>query len=444
MHKSNRLALFFMIFALAFTCLINPLFSDNAAAAEDNDFVYLIPIEGDIDNSQILFIERSYQEAMDNHAAAIIFEIDTYGGYVDSAITIADLILASPIPTYTLVNSKAISAGALIALAGETLIMTPGATMGAAEPRIFNETADEKTVSFWAGKLAATAEARGKDSQIAAAMADTTIIIEGLSDEGGLLTLTAEQCLEWNMADNILNTVADVQAEYQLPQTIISASPSWQENLGGWLSDPIISGILLTIGIAGIAIEIATVGSFGIFGAAGLLSFALYFTGHFFVGNIGLGAIFIFIIGLILIILEIFVVPGFGVVGTLGILSILASLIMASGNIWQAIVTLALAIAAAVIIVAITIKNRRTRKIWSKLILFHKQEGDGGYNSANMALNDYIGAKGLAITPLRPAGTAEINGKRIDVVSEGSFIDANQQIEVVAVEGMRVIVQPAK
>jgi len=433
MGKTKRLAVLFLLTLLALLAVSAPAFGLGET--------YVIPIQGDIDSSSWIFIQRAYKEAQDHAAAAVIFEIDTYGGYVDTAINIADLILASPLPTYCYVNSKALSAGSLIALAGEKLLMSPSATIGAAEPRLLNNTADPKVVSMWAGKLSATAQARGRDGQIAAAFADADLAIEGLTEPGQLLTLTASQAQELHMADGICNSRADLIAQFGLPTTVVEVEKIFQERAGGWLSDPWISGILLTLGIAGIVIELFAAGSFGIFGAVGLIGFALYFIGHFWAGNIGLGAILLFLVGILLIVLEIFVIPGFGVPAVLGILAILTSLVLASANFSQALLTLGGSLLAAIILIIITLKNKKTRKIWNKLILSSKQESTQGYVPNSEDLSVYMGKRGYALTPLRPAGTADIEGKRLDVVTSGEFIEVRSGVEVILVEGPRVVVR---
>jgi membrane-bound serine protease (ClpP class) len=402
---------------------------------------YVIPVHGTIDNGNWLFIQRAYEEALSCGAAAIIFDIDTYGGYLDSAISIADLIMACPLPSYCYVNNKALSAGSLIALAGETLLLTPGATLGDAEPRLLNQVADPKVFSMWVGKLTSVAEARGRDGLIAAAFADADIEIEGLSERGQLLTLTAGQALEYGVADSICVSRADIIAEYGLPAAVTEMEESFQEKAGGLLSNPWLSLILLTLGIAGIVIEIVTAGSFGVFGAVGLLSFALYFIGHFWAGNIGVGAILLFLVGLILIVLEIFVIPGFGVTGVLGIVSVLTSLVLASPNFNQAVLTLGGSLAAAILIIFITLKNKKTRKVWGKLILAHKLEKKEGYTSHDESLAAYVGKRGRALTTLRPAGLAEIEGRRLDVVTSGEFIEPGSGVEVILAEGTRMVVR---
>ena len=221
----------------------------------------------------------------------------------------------------------------------------------------------------------------------------------------------------------------------------IIVEPSITNNIGYWLSNSIVSTVLLILGIAGIVIEVATVGSFGIFGVVGVSSFILYFIGNIWAGSLGAGAIALFLVGVVLLILEIFVIPGFGVAGSAGIVAIMISLIFAAPNPSSAAVSLIIALIVSIGIILFTLKNKKTRKIWGKLILFTKQQNEEGYVSGDASLSALTGKTGKAQSTLRPAGTAEIEGKKIDVVTQGEFITAGSAIEVVLVEGSRVVVR---
>ena len=402
---------------------------------------YVIDISGDIDGSQQLFVERAVKEAISANASAVIFNIDTFGGYIDNAIAIKDTIIRCPLPTYTFVDSKAISAGALLALAGEQLIMAPASTMGAAEPRNFGERADEKVLSMWTAELSATAETRGRDAKIAAAMADIDISIDNLTPSGKLLTLSAEQSLSHGVADVILSDIAAITEHYDLDDVAATLEPNFKEKMGNWLTNGIVSTILLILGIAGIVIEIFTAGSFGLFGIVGVCSFVLYFMGNVWSGTMTAAAIWLLIGGLVLLIIELFVIPGFGVTGGLGILAMLASLIIAAPNPASALWNLLIALVLSTLIIFFTIKNRKTRNVWRKLILFNRSSTEEGYVAPDPGLRQYIGIHGKAITVLRPAGTAELLGRRVDVVTDGEYIPADSEIEVILVEGLRVVVK---
>ena len=444
MKRTRRLGLWIICLLMGLTLFIVP--TVQAASNSSGGATHIIPIEGTIDNGNAMFIERAYREAIDAGAAVIIFEIDTLGGFLVSAVEIRNVILHSQVPTYTFVNTRGISAGALIAMAGEYLIMASGATMGAAEPQTFDgERADEKAMSYWVAELRSVAEATGRDPQVAAAMADVNIVVEGINEgddpisrRGNMLTLTPQVALDLGMADYIFDTRREIMNHFNLPYQVIVHERTAQDRMIGFLANPVISGLLLLIGIAGLAIEIFTAGSFGIFGVAGILGFALFFMGSFMAGHVTAGALLLFGAGVLLIALEIFVLPGFGVAGIGGILAIFASIILAAPSVSQGIITLTIAVVGSIVLVIISFKNRRTRKIWSKLQLHHTE---AGYTSFEGRFDGYQGKQGTAITVLRPAGTAEIDGNRVDVVTSGEFLEPETPIEVILVEGAKIVVR---
>ena len=435
MNRMNRIRIWILCLLVGLTMFIVPSVQ---TAGFSEGVTHVIPIEGTIDNGNWLFIERAYNEAMEANAAAIIFEVNTYGGFLDTAIDIKDLILHTPVPTYTFVNTRAISAGALISMAGDYLIMASGSSIGAAEPQLLGERADEKTMSMWVSEMRGVAQETGRDAEIAAAMADTYLVIEGVSEEGSLLTLTTAEALELGMADYSFNTRREVMEHFGLSTQVVVHERTMQEYIVGFLSNPFVSILLLVIGIAGIAIEIFSAGSFGIFGVAGLLGFVLFFMGNFMAGNMGAGAILLFGAGVLLIALEIFVLPGFGVAGIGGILAIFGSIILASPSVSQGVLMLLASLIVSLVIIFISLKNRKTRKVWNKLALSHTEEG---YSHDEGKFYKFDGKKGKAITILRPAGTADIDGHRVDVVTRGEFIEAGKPVEVVIVEGARIVVR---
>jgi len=224
---------------------------------------------------------------------------------------------------------------------------------------------------------------------------------------------------------------------------IFGSSLSWQDKLGMFLTNPVVATILLILGIAGITLEIATVGSFGAFGVLGGLSFLLYFMGSFWSGSFSALSIWLLLIGAVLLVLEIFVIPGFGICGGVGILSLFASLILAAPDPGSAVWSLLIALVVSIALIWYTIKNKKTRKVWGKLILFQKLDKESGFDSVDISLSRFQGQRGSALTTLRPAGSALINGEKVDVVTQGEFIEAGQPIEVILVEGMRVVVRQA-
>ncbi|MGI6686263.1 MAG: NfeD family protein [Bacillota bacterium] len=412
--------------------------------AKPGDLVYVVPIEGTIDPALASFVDRIYDEAEDMGAARVILEIDTYGGYIDAAITISERVMLSPLPTSSFVTKKAISAGALITLSGEKIFMAPGTTMGAAEPRKGEEKADEKVVSMWSQKLRAAAETYGRDGEIAAAMADADIEIEGLKAKGKLLTLTQKQALDLKMADFSAGSREEVLELSGLKQVkVVEGELSSAEKISRFSTSPYVSPILLTIGVAGLVLELLTVG-WGVAGTIGLISMGLFFGGHIIAGFSGWESLLLFIVGVILMLVEAFLIPGFGVAGIAGLGAMIFSIIMVSVSIEQAIISLIIAIFGTVVLVALSFKFMKTRRMWNRLILGERQEKTEGYVAPEANLSELLDMEGITLTPLRPAGSAEINGMRVDVVTEGGFVPRETKIKVVKVEGTRVVVRPSK
>ncbi len=414
-----------------------------AAEPAPGSATFVIAIEGDIDQGLVHYVSRAYADAITQGAGAVIFEVDTYGGLVDSAIQLKDLIMSAQVPTVCFVDHKAISAGSLIALSGEKLVMRPGTTIGAAEPRVGSEKADEKAVSMWTTQLSAVAQARGKDGQVAAAMADSDIAIPGVVERGKLLTLGDQQALELGIADAVLENRQQVVAEFNLPPDIRVVEATFQENVVQWLSSPFIASILLTLGIAGLVLELITPG-FGIFGAIGILAFVAFFAGNMWAGYAGVGSVLLFLAGAFLIVMEIFVIPGFGVPGILGIASLLASVIFASPSVQYGAVALLIALVASIALIAFVAKNKKTRRVWKRFILAQRQENQEGYTSQAQDQETLLGAIGKAATPLRPAGAALFGERRVDVVTQGEFIEREATVEVIEVSSSRVVVREKK
>ncbi|UWG96072.1 hypothetical protein LPY66_14290 [Dehalobacter sp. DCM] len=158
---------------------------------------------------------------------------------------------------------------------------------------------------------------------------------------------------------------------------------------------------------------------------------------EFFVG-ISLSLI---IIGIILIILEIFIIPGFGIAGLIGLAMMIGGVFLVAQNLLQGVIYLLIILIVVGLLIYIGFKTGKLKKLWRKISLGEKQITDDGYVAPNKEYSEYIGKTGIALTLLRPAGTAEIDGKRVDVVTDGGFIPQSSRIKVIAVEGTRIIVQ---
>ncbi len=233
---------------------------------------------------------------------------------------IKDAIISSSCPTVAFINHRAWSAGAFIALACETIVFAPDATMGAAEPRSGTpeeiDKPDPKTVSAIRAQIEALAEARGRDPLVFASMVDRNVEIDGLVKKGELLTLRASQALEYGAGDLIAANREELLSKLGLEGTVRELSPSWSENLARLVTNPVVVPILLTLALVGILMEILTPG-FGVPGIVGLVSFSLFFGGRYLAGLAGWEPLIFFLAGATLLIVELFL-PGFGIAGIFG------------------------------------------------------------------------------------------------------------------------------
>ncbi|HSC26663.1 MAG TPA: NfeD family protein [Vicinamibacterales bacterium] len=416
--------------------------------------VYAIPIEGMIDLGLAPFLSRTIREANEAGAAAVLLDINTFGGRVDAAVAMRDALLTSPVRTIAFVNQRAISAGALIALACDTLIMTTGGTIGAAAPVVAGgsgetQAADEKSVSYVRSEFRATAETRNRPPAIAEAMVDADVAIPGVIEKGKLLTLTTSQALEHKVADFSADTLeAALAAAGVLDAEVRIASQTWAETLVRFLTNPVVSSLLMTVGLLGLLVEIRTPG-FALPGTVGLLSLGLFFWGHWLVQLAGWEELLLVSLGVLLIAVEVLVIPGFTVAGVSGIVVLVAGLgmtLVGAGATMNAIMgafgrvafSILLAMAGALAVVRMLPRLPFGRR----LVLDTGMQANLGYVSAPVRDRQWLGRTGTAVSPLRPAGIAEIDTARLDVVSDGGFIEAGTPILVTRVDGNRIVIRP--
>jgi membrane-bound serine protease (ClpP class) len=416
--------------------------------------VYVAPVEGIIDLGLAPFIERALKEAQQARAAAVILQINTFGGRVDAAVLIRDALLTATVPTVAFIDKRAISAGALIALATEKIAIARGGTIGAATPVQMGQPGapaqpvEEKTVSYVRKEFRATAEERGRPPLVAEAMVDADVEIPGLVEKGKLLTLTTDEALKHKVADFRADTVEDVVKQLGLSGAELRRmAPNWAENLVRFLTHPVVSSLLITLGMLGIILEIRTPG-FGVPGILGISSIALFFWGHWLVQLAGWEEILLVLSGIVLLAVEIFVTPGFGLPGVLGIGALLSGLslsLIGGGATWDFIlravsrvmISLLLAVGASLVL----LRFLPRLPFGKRLILSTGLEAEEGFASAPETDLQWLGKSGTALSPLRPSGIADLDGARVDVVSDGEFIERGAQVVVSRVDGNRIVVR---
>jgi len=331
---------------------------------------WIIPIRGDIEPSLTAFVRREARKALSKGAEYLIFEIDTFGGRVDSALQITSFIMSvKKAKTVAWVNNSedsmgvSWSAGALIAFACQNIYMAPGTSMGAAAPVTASsdggmQGAGEKSVSAVRAQMAALAERNGHPVGIALAMVDYDVelwevLVDGetraltlpelermerggsssiervgiISQVGKLLSLTAGEALQFGLATGLSDSQEDLLATLGVRGEISESSPSAADSLISFLTSGPVQAILILLGLVMIYLEIQTPG-FGIPGIIALIAFLVVFGASALLGRVDSLEIILFLAGIGLLAVEIFVLPGFGVVGISGFLLIGLSLVL--------------------------------------------------------------------------------------------------------------------
>lgn len=421
--------IFFIVF------MIITLAISSVGLAETNGNVYVIPIEGEINAATYKFVRDSMVDIDPATTDAIIFDIDTYGGLVDQAINIKDLIISSPVKTISYVNNKAISAGVLMTIASENVAMSSSANIGSAET-IPNE---EKVLSLWRGVLRDTAQLRGRDEQIIEAMADVDIEIDGVVEKGKLLNLTSAEADKYGISDLTADSYEEILEGFDLQGSeIIEIEESLQVKLAKYIASPYIASLLLTLGFVGLVVEILTPG-FGIGGTISIIGFGLYFGGNIIAGNSNWTSLILFVTGLILLVVEI-IIPGFGLPGIGGILFVLVGVVLAVDSVPTALLSLSISIIITAIVTVVLIKLGFKSKIIGKVVLRSNHTSERGYLSTD-TMSIYIDKIGIAQTELRPTGFIEIEGIKLDALAESGYISKGTKIKVVRVEGSKIFVR---
>lgn len=428
-------------------CTLALLWMPVGAAAQPSTAVFRIPIEGTIDRGLGPFVERSLEAAEEAGARLVILDINTPGGRIDAAWQIVDAVQDTDLPVYAYVD-RALSAGAMIALAAEAIYVRPGATLGAATPVTGEgQKASEKMVSAMRSEFRALAEARGLNPRIAEAMVDEEIEVEGLVESGKLLTLSAEELIELGYAQGRYATLNDLLVALDAGGSgVMTTRPNWAELVVRFLTNPVVAPLLLSIGFLGLLFEVKTAG-FGFGGLAGITGLALFFGAHLIVGLAGWEEMIFILAGLVLIGVEVFVIPGFGIAGALGIVSLGAGLVLSMLGRFPTLIDMGTAfmvILAAMVLTAsfayAFLRHLRWSRRLSGIFLSDATSRELGYVSGDVR-PELVGRRGTAATDLRPAGVGVFDDDRFDVVSEGPWIEAGAPIEIMRSEGYRLVVR---
>jgi len=398
----------------------------SSASAEADDSIYVIEIHGEISDAMAAYVDREISEAVSSGASAVMLDIDTWGGFLTAADSMHASIAACPVPVIAYVSVKAVSAGVMIAVSSDYIFMAPGTHMGAAEPIPFSE----KVLSAWVGMLSSAAEQNHWPVDVVSAMADKRIAIEGLTEEGQLLSVTPEQAVAFGVCDAVARsrTEAAELAGYREAGLVVS-EVTMADSFARFITSGTALNILFILGILFAVMEIFTAG-FGIFGILSIVCFGLYFFGGFLAGYTHWWAIALFIAGAVFLVIEIFM-PGFGVFGIAGLVLIFLGLVLSARDFSQFAVRAGLAVLVCLAVIPAAVKLFGKTRIFQRFINTESENTEQGFTAGSAGDGIVPGQKGVALTDLRPSGTARIEGKRLDVVAAGGYIARGSEITVV-------------
>ena len=440
--KIWRMAIYMLILFAGISGLFLPV--QQAESSGEGELVYVIPVEKEVERGLQAFLERSIRTAEEEGASHIIFEVDTPGGFVDAAGGIASLIRNAEPDTTAFIVERALSAGAYISLNADQIVMAPGSTMGSATVVDGGgSAADDKAQSAWLANMREAAELNGRDPVYALAMADRSIEIPELDiTDDNILTLTPGQALEVGYAEEVLESREEVLSFIGYEDAEVrEMEVTFSEQVARFVTNPIIVPILLSIGSLGLVLELYSPG-FGIPGIMGASALILFFFGHLVAGFAGLETLILLGVGIVLLLIEVFS-PSFGVLGFIGIGAIMGSLVLSSYDTSLMLMSMFIAIIVTVVASVLFFKYVGYNGPLKRVVLMDQAGNDQGYVSADTK-SELKDQTGTALTILRPSGVAEIGDERLDVVSEGGYIEQGRKVKVVSVSGSRIVVREVK
>jgi membrane-bound serine protease (ClpP class) len=455
---------------------VNPaIIGTSDSLSNKKTLVYTFAIKDNIAAPTWRITQEAFEEANALDADVVILHLNTYGGEVSSADSIRTKILNAPMPVYVFIDDNAASAGALIAIACDSIYMKAGGKIGAAT--VVNQTGEQvpdKYQSYMRATMRATAEAHGKDTlisgsdtllvwhrdpAIAEAMVDPKLFVEGVSDTGQVLTFTASEAISNNYCEGIAASIDDVISKIGIKEyELKSYNPSTMDKMIGLLINPMVSGVLIMIIIGGIYFELQSPG-IGFALGASIVAALLYFAPLYLEGMAENWELILFIVGIILIMVEVFAIPGFGVAGVAGIIAVITGLTLSlvDNVVFEnpqftgeglGILLKSLSLVLVAVLLGIILSLWATRKLltstaFGNLSLKSEQLTEEGFIGVETEQQSLIGATGVAHTVLRPSGRVMIHNKVYDAKSEYGFIGKGEAIKVIRYETGQVYVVKA-
>jgi membrane-bound serine protease (ClpP class) len=440
--------------------------------------VVVIPVGQDdlILPARFEFMKRTLTRCNNDGAEAVIFELDTPGGLAWDTISLMMQDLQNlKARSFAFVNTRAISAGAMIAMATNTIYMAPASAIGASTPVSGDGTPlaqaeRAKNNSAFMGMARTVVREKGHDVRIIEGMIDMDrgLSINGqvIIPKGEIVTLDSAQATmqidgKPLLAKGIVKSIDEIKQLESLKGEVITAEPTGFEMIAIWVTR--YAAILILIGLAGGYLEMQTPG-FGLPGFVSVAAFALFFFGHYVAGSLAgqetMVVAAIFVVGIVLIGVELLAAPGTILPGIAGFICVMVALVYAMSG-WEVLPpsgasadsfnlaayatgfrNFALGVTGAAVIITLVCLWLPDLRPFRSLIL---QTSAGGTLNDAPAMRDAIRAQvgdcGTARSALRPYGTIDIGGRLIEAMVEGGYVQSGTPVRVREIRGEKIIVE---
>ena len=476
---------------------------------------YVIPIRGVIDDTMFDVVRRKVLQCKAKGAELVVFDMDTPGGMSGAMEQIIQLVLDELRTTYTVayVNTKAWSAGALIALGCTEIVMAPGSRMGAAMgmfvgpggPIEMPWRVRAKFDAAGRADVVARAKQRGYSPILCEAMVSVDVeawlirrpgtgelrfvnpldwpglrdapattrpfratkppehgweFVRVMDGEKDLLAVTVDQARFCGFTDHVFASMGELGRHYGVAAEPEYLGDTWSEKLVAFLNLPLVSTVLVVLGLMAMWSEARSPG-LGIPAVIAVACFAVLLGGKYLIGMAQWWEIVLFLIGLGLLGVEIFITPGFGVLGITGIVCCLVGLLaMVVPNApkempiprtaldWSVfgtgVTVLAVGFVISLIGSAILMQYMPKVPVARKLVLAGAVPVDDIPRGEQSPLRRIgPGDVGTVAGTCRPVGTVRFGDDLVDAVAQGAMIERGGKVRVLRVEGNRVIVERA-
>jgi len=460
------------LWIIVVSCFVTSIAPVHARDTVRKGDVVVVPLRGEVAPSLLAFLRHSVKTAESNEASAIIFDMNTYGGRLDTAADIVNALNQTKIPTYTFINTNAGSAGSLIAIATQHIYMAPVSAIGAAAPILptgedLPATAKEKTISYWSALTRGSATKNGHNPEVAEAFMnkdkEVKIGDRVVHPKGAVLTLNAQEATEringkLLLAEGVADSISDLIKKAGLKGNEVRIEPTGFEQIAFWITA--VAPLLLLVGILGAYLEFKIPGVMWP-GVISAICFALFFLGHYLAGLAGWEVAAVFVLGMVLVLIEIlFFAHSTIVFGVVGVFLMLASLLWTMVDRYPGqnffptgkmlalpLLNMFIAIMGACIVIALLARYLPRTSIYRRFALMDSNPPGpslaGVPRQFATALALAPGMQGTAVTVLRPSGKARFADHVVDVVTQGEFVAPQTLVTVIQTDGMRVVVKSA-